>query len=122
MGTRAILIVKEKDSNEAFHIYRHWDGYPDEKGGVLSDLEKVVNSNLVWALPRYEADEFASGIIACLKQSDGNYRLLNSHPGDIGQEFEYHISCENGVLRVDYKDENDKAQTKFIKRTVSKAA
>lgn len=96
MSTRALITVK--DQSGEYHIYRHSDGYPDSTCGVIADIERVINSRLVWPLPRFEADEFAAGIPALLKESGGGYRLSGgpeSH-GDI--EFWYVVTCPGASL------------------------
>lgn len=110
MSKRSVLIIK--DESNTFYIYRHWDGDPKT---VIRDLETVVNSNKVWALPRFEADEFAAGLLATLKTSEGNYRLVNYTPElpDVGQEFVYRITAAQGRLRVACNNE-----IVFISRTV----
>lgn len=112
MSTRAMLIIESPTKDEAperFLVYRHWDGYPrDGEHGVLPDLQKVIDSDLVWELPRFEADEFACGLIATLKTQPGGYRLASFAPNggvpDWGQDFTYRITAEGDKLKVTYED------------------
>ena len=70
MGTRAIYTFK--DENGTFHVYKHWDGYPE---GALDAIKRALP--FAWELPRFEADEFSAAFVAGNKPKDGgNVRLL----------------------------------------------
>jgi len=94
MSTRCQIIVKKGDFGQDVLIYRHSDGYPEGKSGVVSDLKKALKFS--WQLPRMESDDFAAGIVAgwhTLKRSQstwgdkthwhqgGNLRLEGGYKG-----------------------------------------
>jgi len=62
MSTRTTITVFD-DSNY-FHIYKHWDGYPEAIKPLIQEAKK-----LAWDLPRFEAGEFAASLIQSLKTS-----------------------------------------------------
>ena len=86
MGTRGVYTFKEK--GQAWHVYVHWDSYPT---GGAQKLHATVNSDKVWKLPRYEADEFAAAFIAVNKIDGGNIRLQKGRTSAIDVEFGYTI-------------------------------
>jgi hypothetical protein len=70
MSTRSVITVFDADSNDnSYSIYRHCDGYPDSASGVLETLAKALP--FAWALPRFEAEDFAAAIIRAWKQPGG---------------------------------------------------
>lgn len=89
MSTRCVITVKDESSE--YSIYRHHDGYPDGPHGVLSDLNKVSVSGKVWKLPRFEADDFAAGILAELKTSGGGYRMSDGPQEHSDLEYVYTV-------------------------------
>lgn len=86
MGTRGVYTFKEK--GVTFHVYSHWDNYP--RGAALK-FQATLNSDKVWELPRYEADEFAAGFIAANKNSSGNFRLQKGRASSMDVEYGYTI-------------------------------
>ena len=60
MSTRAIYTFK--DDASTIHVYKHHDGYPE---GAAQHLESA--KAYAWALPRFEADEFAGAFVAACK-------------------------------------------------------
>ena len=95
MSTRAVYTFK--DDRDTHHVYVHHDGYPS---GAFEKIQKAADSRLVWQLPRFEADEFASGFVAVNKEGSGSVRLTagpDSH-GDL--EYRYEITCEKGMIHV----------------------
>ena len=68
MSTRCNIIVK--DDHNSIQLYRHSDGYPDGRCGVISDLQQALQYS--WELPRMEADDFAAAIIRAWKEGGGN--------------------------------------------------
>lgn len=86
MSTRSNIIVEDDWSR--IQLYRHYDGHPKV---VLEDLKQVVDRRLVWPFPRFEANEFAAGIVACWKTGDGNIRI-DGNPsgwGELHGDIEY---------------------------------
>jgi hypothetical protein len=100
MSTRAIYSFVDPENHEIFHVYKHFDGYPE---GAKLALEAALAK--AWDLPRFEADEFGAAFVAANKMDGGNLRLLHSGawqdvaPGDI--EYRYEISLgARGKLNV----------------------
>jgi hypothetical protein len=100
MGTRAVYTFRNEF--EAYHVYKHWDGYPSGAAGFLTHALAYA-----WKLPRFEPDEFAAAFIAGNKKihEGGDIRLLNTGdvgtaaPGDI--EYWYEVwQAPNGQLIV----------------------
>ena len=106
MATRAVIIIKDGDTQHV--VYRHWDGYPNIDGdGVLPDLKRLLTSGLVWKLPRFEADEFAAGMVALMKQGEGNLRLVDPSTynyrnvgAPFGEEYQYVVEYRDSELIV----------------------
>lgn len=98
MGTRAVYTFTK--GNEEFHVYKHYDGYPE---GASQFLMAALNK--AWGLPRFEPDEFAAAFIAANKEDAGDIRLMPSGPiEDIAPaDIEYHYivsQAPNGQLIV----------------------
>ena len=70
MSTNALIYVT--DDEDTFAIYKHWDGYPS---GVQRMIENALEQ--AWALPRFEANEFAAALVAANKPKEGDVRLVN---------------------------------------------
>ena len=71
MSTRAMYEFKDAGGKRI--VYVHHDGYPT---GAADKFERTLKSNLAWALPRFEADEFAAAFVAANKTGVGSVRLL----------------------------------------------
>lgn len=94
MGTRAVITFIDEDNT--FHVYKHWDGYPDH---ILKCIEEA--KPFAWELPRFEADEFAAAFIAANKQKGGgDVRLCKTYKGMCDLEFRYEVRMHNGALEV----------------------
>lgn len=97
MGTRSVFTFT--DSNGDFHVYKHWDGFPESACHFL-----VRALNLAWPAGRFEADEFGAAFVAANKTTPGDIRLMSScepeeFPADI--EYAYTImQADNGQLIV----------------------
>ena len=76
MGTRSNLIIA--DEFNRLQLYRHWDGYPDGKAGVLANLEKALP--YAWPLPRFEAVDFAAAIVRAWKEEGGGNIYVDGSP------------------------------------------
>ena len=88
MGTRAVYSFS--DDRETFHVYKHWDGYPENALQYISFAK-----DRAWKLPRYEADEFAASFVAANKIGEGDIRLTphyNKH-GDL--DYRYEVRCRS---------------------------
>jgi hypothetical protein len=97
MGTRAVFTFT--DTNGDFHVYKHWDCYPESVGHFF-----VMALDRVWPAGRFEADEFGAGFIAANKSGPGDLRLMPScEPEDFPSDIEYHyqlMQASNGQLIV----------------------
>lgn len=71
MSTRANLIIN--DEHDTIQLYRHSDGYPEGKYGVLEELKKALP--FAWPTPRMEATDFAAAIVRAWKESGGNIHI-----------------------------------------------
>jgi len=80
MSTRAVYTFQ--DSTGLYHVYKHYDGYPQSALGFINDAKQ-----LAWELPRFEADEFAASFIAVNKPHYGDLRL--SHGPEYHPDIEY---------------------------------
>jgi hypothetical protein len=84
------------------NVYKHYDGYPE---GAASALVKALE--VAWALPRYEADEFAAAFVAANKREAGGVRLAPSAElpaiweqySDIAFAYEF-MQARNGQMIV----------------------
>ena len=86
MSTRGIYTFK--GVGQAFHVFVHYDNYPS---GAADYFRKTLTSNKVFALPRYEPDEFASGFIATIKEVSGNVRLSPTRRSYSDVEYGYTV-------------------------------
>jgi len=78
MSTRCNIIVR--DESLAIQLYRHHDGYPGGKYGVVNDLRKVAR--FAWPLPRFEADDYAAAIVRAMKRPGGGSVYIDGDAGD----------------------------------------
>ena len=99
MSTRCNIIIKNTygDNEPGIQLYRHINGYPDGKCGVVAELERALE--FAWELPRMEHDDFAAAIVRTWKKDggniyiDGNADLPKSLHVDI--EYYYVIEADN---------------------------
>ncbi len=95
MGTRAVYSFFD-DSNDVFHVYKHWDNDPEGAATFLTNALEYA-----WDMPRYEHDEFATGFIAANKRfgSGGDIRLTHRPENNVDIEYLYEISqAKNGQM------------------------
>lgn len=94
MGTRAVFTFIDEDNE--FHVYTHWDGYPEHAAAEL------VNAlHKAWPLPRFESSEFACAFIAANKSGEGNIYLTKHWDNHCDLSYRYEISkAKNGQLIV----------------------
>lgn len=96
MSTRAVITVR--DEYDSFSVYRHCDGYPEGKHGVIFALSEVLS--FAWELPRFEAADFAAAIIRAWKREDGGDIYMSKgadYHGDL--DYVYEVTFD-GELRV----------------------
>lgn len=115
MGTRATITIKDDASR--FHLFRHWDGYPENDAGVIAGLQKVIDGPKVWPLPRFEADEFAAGIIATLKSGEGDYRIIKN-PNKLYANYRYTIVQKDNGIQVTWYSDSGKRGKVYLTRKV----
>lgn len=109
MSTRGLYTFIDNDGQ--YHVYVHFDNYPEGKYGGVSKIRKALNK--AWQLPRFEADEFAAAFVASAKTSEGGVRLTmgenwqQAAPLDI--EYHYTVSEKGGklIVQVDSVSENN---------------
>lgn len=89
MGTRSVWTFVDPESDESFHVYRHFDGYPSH---AAVSIALPVLLETVWQLPRFEADEFAAGWVAANKTEDGNIRLMNNRHSACDVAYGYTVT------------------------------
>lgn len=107
MGTRCT--VRVHDQHDDFCIFRHWDGYPEDGGGVIADIQKALQ--YAWPLPRFEADEFITGLVRAWKDEPGNIRFATGHDQYGDTEWWYDITTKAGKLHITVTSAGDSAPT-----------
>ena len=101
MSTRALIIVK--DDFEEYGIYRHSDGYPYSKHGVIYSLQEAFV--YAWPLPRFEAADFAAAIIAGWKdEGGGGVYLSETDTVDVDVDYIYTINEVDGDIWIEIND------------------
>lgn len=68
MATRCNILIKDQEEGRIV-LYRHYDGYPEGKSGVIDGLLQA--QKYAWELPRFEASDFAAAIVRSMKTSGG---------------------------------------------------
>ena len=88
MGTRAVYSFS--DDGETYHVYKHWDGYPQNALQYISFAK-----DRAWKLPRYEADEFAASFVAANKNGEGDIRLTSHYDKHGDLDYRYEVRCQS---------------------------
>ena len=96
MATSATLSFH--DDEESFHVYKHYDGCPGGKAGILTGLKTTLEEK-AYGLPNFEANEFAAAYIAANKRGPGDIRLHNGQTSGAAQ-YHYDVQKRNGELYV----------------------
>lgn len=94
MSTNAIFSFVSDVTGETFHVYKHWDGYPE---GGLKAIARACRK--AWQLNRFEPDEFGAAFIAANKDGEGDLRLL---PSGRWQDVSP-VSCEYRYTVIQFK-------------------
>ena len=95
MGTRCVVSFEQK-GNPTFHIYKHFDGYPENIIPLIADALGIS-----WILPRYENDEFSASFVATTKAGCGGIRLTTGPSAHGDLEFVYKVKqSSDQKLRV----------------------
>lgn len=88
MSTRAVYTFI--DEHDKFHVYKHWDGYPEDngEGGAYAFIRQA--KELAWDMPRFEASEFGAAFIAANKHEGGGVYLTKGwkYHGDLSYRYE----------------------------------
>jgi len=94
MSTRSNIIVKNNGYGDDIQLYRHCDGYPDGKHGVINSLK--LAADFAWKLPRMEADDFSAAIVRAWKDSGGNVYIDGSAniPSSLHGDIEFYYVIE----------------------------
>jgi len=85
MSTRANIVVADEEQH--IQLYRHTDGYPDGRFGVLEALKKALP--FAWELPRMEADDFAAAIVRAWKDKGGGNIYIDGQGYNLHGDIEY---------------------------------
>jgi len=93
MSTRAVYTFKDQD--DTFHIYKHHDGYPT---GAAEWIANAIPK--AWALPRFEAAEFAAAFVAGNKERGGGVYLTTDWQVHGDLDYRYEITTAGGDLQV----------------------
>ena len=87
------------------NMYRQYDGYPEGHGAEL--VEFLKGGSLVNGLRFGEEGKFYNGmgclaaqLVSSFKDGAGNIYLYSTNAKDCGQDFEYHISYDDGTLNI----------------------
>ena len=103
MGTRSLTYVYDEQGEKIINLYRQFDGYPTGHGQELGEF--LSSGSMVNGL-RLGADEkffngmgcMAAQLIAHFKKESGGFYLYPTSAEDCGQDYEYHIYNDNGLL------------------------
>jgi len=87
MSTRATLSIR--DGRDVYHIYRHHDGYPDGKHGVIAGFIRA--EKLSWSQPRFEAGDVAAAVVAAMKTEPGSVYLTKDADLHADRNFHYDL-------------------------------
>lgn len=91
MATRAIYTFR--DDCDAFHVYKHWDGYPSM---AVKFIEKALTK--AWELPHFDPRDFGAAFIAANKDAGGDVYL--SYGNDGLCDYKYEISYMKESLHI----------------------
>jgi len=96
MATRCTIKIYDKE--EAFYIYRHYDGYPSGDSGVPATLDEV--QRYAWSLPRFEAMDFAAAIVRAWKSGAGDIYFTRDHSYHWDTEYQYNVTVRNQQIHL----------------------
>jgi hypothetical protein len=108
MGTRSLTFVYEKYGEvqkPVVNMYRQYDGYPTGHGAELAEF--LSSGRLVNGLIYTETAEelvyngmscLAASMVAHFKETPGGFYIYPTDIMDCGQDYEYHIYSEEGLL------------------------
>ncbi len=106
MGTRSLTFVYEKYGDvqkPVVNMYRQFDGYPTGHGAELAEF--LSSGRLINGLDGIGKElQFngmgclAAQMVAHFKQSPGGFYIHPTDVTDCGQDYEYHVFAETGLL------------------------
>jgi len=112
MSTRATFSIR--DGRDVYHIYRHHDGYPDGKHGVIAGLVRA--EKLSWSQPRFEAGEVAAAVVAAMKTGPGSVYLTKDADLHADRNFHYDLMPGRDAIGIQVKElswRTEKATSRF---------
>jgi hypothetical protein len=91
MSTRGVYTFI--DEHNKFHVYKHWDNYPEDNGVSGAYAFIRLAKALAWDLPRFEASEFGAAFIARHKHEGGGVYLTKGwrYHGDLSYRYEIRL-------------------------------
>lgn len=111
MGTRAVYTFN--DGDEKFHVYKHWDGYPE--GAALFFMNAM---SYAWGGKRFEAGDFAAAFIAGNKHQGGGDVYFTKGPnrhGDLEYIYELSQNSLGGLMIKAYSVSWDEEKKMTVK-------
>lgn len=116
MGTRAVYTFKE--STEKYHVYKHWDGYPE--GAALFLMNAIPYA---WGGTRFEACDFAAAFISANKKEGGGDVYFSRGPNfhaDLEYVYELYQNDLGGLMVKAYHADWDLVKNRTIKTQLFK--
>ena len=83
MSTPCTIIIRDHDGTEII-LYRHYDGQPEGRGGVLETLRLAVP--YMKPLDEFSAGEFAAALIRAWKTGPGEVRICSADSVNFPEE------------------------------------
>ena len=98
MSTSANIIFKDETGEIA--LYKHWDGNPK---AILKQLNKALK--LAWKCPRMDIADFSAGVVATMKDSEGDIYIVPTGALDYFNDVEYTYLIEPDIEQGEWKVE-----------------
>ena len=124
MGTRCLTIVEDEKGRELVVMYRQFDGYYEGHGKELADF--LTDFKLVNGMRGHEPPKFANGlgclaaqIVSHFKNEPGGIYLYPAEARNVGEEYVYVVSGEEGgepTIKVDKFSGPASGFDEFLKR------
>ena len=114
MGTRAVYTFKE--GNERYHVYKHWDGYPE--GAALFFMRAIPYA---WGGTRFEAMDFAAAFVAGNKHKGGGDVYFTKGPNahaDLEYVYELYQNDLGGLMVKAYSADWDDEKGRTVKKQI----
>lgn len=110
MGTRSLTFVYNENKQPLVCMYRQFDGYPSGHGKELAEFLTPITmingiGNEVMGTSANGVECLAAQMVKSFKKEIGGIYLMVPVLGlDHGQEYEYHIHPNGGVLKVEVRE------------------